>query len=66
MWSKWQCLIFLTLYFPQEAKDTKVIQVKIFNSYNGTGIAILTGSYRVFVVNNVDEPHTRKLAELPG
>ena len=43
-----------------------MIQVKIFNSYNGTGIAILTGTYRVFVVNNVEDPRNRRLAEVPG
>ena len=40
--------------------------MKIFNSYNGTGIAILTSAYRIFVVNNVDDPRIRRLAEVPG
>ena len=50
----------------QEAKDTKVIECKIFQSYNGTGIAILTSTYRIFVINNVDDPRVRKMAEVPG
>lgn len=50
----------------QEAKDTKAIECKIFNSYNGTGIAILTSTYRIFVINNVDDPRVRKMAEVPG
>jgi len=50
----------------QEAKDHKVLAVRIFNNYSGTGVAVLTTTYRIFVVNNVDEPRIRRLAEIPG
>ena len=44
----------------------KVVDCEIFNSYNGTGIALVTSSNRIFVVNNVEDPRIRKLAEIPG
>lgn len=50
----------------QEAKDVKVIDCKIFSSYQGTGIAVLTSTYRVFIINSVDDPRIRRLAEVPG
>jgi hypothetical protein len=50
----------------QEAKDTKVIEAKIFTSLNGTGVAVLTSSYRIFLVNSVKEPKVRRLAEVPS
>jgi hypothetical protein len=50
--------------FLQEAKDTKLIEAKIFTSLNGTGVAVLTSSYRIFLVNNVKEPKVRRLAEV--
>ena len=52
--------------FLQEAKDTKLIEAKIFTSVNGTGVAVLTSSYRIFLVNSVKEPKVRRLAEVPG
>jgi hypothetical protein len=52
--------------FFQEAKDTKIIEAKIFASLNGTGIAVLTSSYRIFLVNSVKEPKVRRLAEVPS
>ncbi|XP_033625342.1 vacuolar protein sorting-associated protein 16 homolog [Asterias rubens] len=50
----------------QEARDTKVLECKIFQGFVGTGLAILTGSYRFFVINNIDDPHSRKMVEVPG
>ncbi|XP_053409060.1 vacuolar protein sorting-associated protein 16 homolog [Mercenaria mercenaria] len=50
----------------QEAKDTKVLDVRIFRSYKGTGIAVLTCSYRIFMVNCIDDLRVRRLAEVPG
>ncbi|CAH1775290.1 unnamed protein product [Owenia fusiformis] len=55
-----------TFSMGQEAKDTKVIECKIFNSFNGTGIAVVTSTYRIFIINNVDDPRIRRLAEVPG
>jgi len=51
----------------QEAKDVKIIQCKIFTSFSGTtGIAVLTSAYRIFLVNNIEEPRIRRLAEIQG
>ena len=50
----------------QEAKDVKVIDCEIFNSFQGTGIAILTSTLRIFIINSVDDPRIRRLAEVPG
>jgi hypothetical protein len=50
----------------QEAKDRKLIEAKIFTSLNGTGVAVLTSSYHIFLVNNVKEPKIRRLAEVPS
>jgi len=52
--------------FLQEAKDTKLIEAKIFTSLNGTGVAVLTSSYRIFLVNSVKDPKVRRLAEVPS
>jgi hypothetical protein len=56
-----------TFTMGQEAKDVKIIQCQIFNSFNGgTGIAVLTTSYRIFLVNNIDDARIRRLAEIQG
>ena len=44
----------------------KALSCQIFNSVNGTGIAMLSSTYRLFVVNNVDDPRIRRMAEVPG
>ncbi|KAL5009442.1 hypothetical protein ScPMuIL_011747 [Solemya velum] len=50
----------------QEAKEVKVLDCRIFNSFQGTGIAVLTSTYRMFIINSVDEPRIQRLAEVPG
>ena len=56
-----------TFTMGQEAKDVKVIQCHVFNTFSGgTGIAVLTSAYRIFVVNNIDDPRIRRLAEVQG
>ena len=50
----------------QEAKDIKVVDCQIFNSFQGTGIAILTSTLRIFIINSIDDPRIRRLAEVPG
>lgn len=50
----------------QEAKDTKVIGAKIFMSSAGTGVAIMTTNYRIFLVNSIKDPKTRQLPEMPS
>ena len=43
-----------------------MIECKIFSSYSGTGITCVTSTYRMFVINNVEDPRVRRLAEIPG
>lgn len=50
----------------QDVQDTRVLSAQVFESAVGTGVAVLTGAYRVFLVNNYKEPKTRLLAEVPG
>ncbi|KAK2188750.1 hypothetical protein NP493_123g03022 [Ridgeia piscesae] len=50
----------------QDAKDLHVIECQVFNSYQGTGIAVLTTTYRLFVVNNIDDVRIRRLQAIPG
>ena len=50
----------------QEAKDVKVLDVKMFNSYKGTGIAVLTATFRIFITNSIDDIRLKRLAEVPG
>ncbi|XP_033327025.1 vacuolar protein sorting 16 [Megalopta genalis] len=48
-----------------EVKDTKVLEAKFFQTYSGTGVAVLTSTSRVFLVNNVAEPKVRQISEVP-
>ncbi|BFZ22188.1 hypothetical protein BsWGS_25227 [Bradybaena similaris] len=50
----------------QEAKDVKILDAKVFPSFQGTGISVMTTSYRVFLITNVDSPRIVRLAEVPG
>lgn len=50
----------------QEAKDTKVIDAKVYPSSQGNGIAVMTTHFRIFIVNNIKEPKTRLLPEMPS
>lgn len=59
-------IIILFTFFYQEAIDTKLIDAKIFNTAQGTGVAVLTTSYSFFLVNSVKEPRVRRLPEVPG
>lgn len=47
------------------AKDTKVIDAKFFTTSNSTGIAVLTSTNRIFLVNNVSEPKVRPITDMP-
>ncbi|KAK3749899.1 hypothetical protein QZH41_005815 [Actinostola sp. cb2023] len=55
-----------TFSMGQDAKESKVIDSKIFRSTAGAGIAILTGNYHFFAINNVDEVRSRKLVDPPN
>jgi vacuolar protein sorting-associated protein 16 len=49
----------------QEAKDTRIIDARIFPTTQGTGIAIMTTHFRIFIVNNYKDPKVRLLPEMP-
>ncbi|XP_043252548.1 vacuolar protein sorting-associated protein 16 homolog isoform X1 [Colletes gigas] len=48
-----------------EVKDTKVVEAKFFTSYSGTGIAVLTSTQQIFLVNNIVEPKVRQMSAVP-
>lgn len=50
----------------QEAKDTKIIDAKIFASNSGTGVAVMTTNFRIFLINSIKEPKNRQLPEMPS
>ncbi|KAF2355730.1 Vps16 C-terminal [Trinorchestia longiramus] len=50
----------------QEAKDTGVISAKVFEGIQGTGIAVITATHRLYVMANIDDPHPRKYADFPN
>lgn len=55
-----------TFSMGQEAKDTKVIDARIFRSSSGTGVAVMTSNFRVFLINSFKEPRIRQLPEMPS
>jgi vacuolar protein sorting-associated protein 16 len=54
-----------TFSMGQEAKDTKIIDARIFPSTSGTGLAVMTTNHRVFLVNSIKELKNRLLPEMP-
>ncbi|XP_050500351.1 vacuolar protein sorting-associated protein 16 homolog [Diabrotica virgifera virgifera] len=55
-----------TFNISQKVQDSKVIDAKIFTSpQNFTGVAVMTSNFKIFIVNNIEEPKTRQLSELP-
>ncbi|KAG4068339.1 hypothetical protein HA402_007859 [Bradysia odoriphaga] len=54
-----------TFSMGQEAKDTKVIDVRIFSSPAGTGVALMTTNFRIFLINSIKEPKNRQLPSMP-
>lgn len=54
-----------TFSISQKVQDSKVIDARIFISpQNKTGIAVMTSNFKVFLINNIQEPKTRQLSEL--
>uniref|UniRef100_H2Z0D2 Vacuolar protein sorting-associated protein 16 homolog n=1 Tax=Ciona savignyi TaxID=51511 RepID=H2Z0D2_CIOSA len=49
-----------------ECRENKVMEYEVFSSQHGTGLAVMTGLYRFLIVNNIDEPKVRILADVPG
>ncbi|CAG9822683.1 unnamed protein product [Phaedon cochleariae] len=55
-----------TFSISQKVQDAKVVDAKVFTSpQNFTGVAVMTSNFKIFVVNNIQEPKTRQLSELP-
>ncbi|EAT37446.1 AAEL010559-PA [Aedes aegypti] len=50
--------------FSMGADVTDVQDAKIFASSSGTGIAVLTASWKIYIVNSVMDPKLRPLSEL--
>lgn len=50
----------------QEPCDTKVIDAKIYATSQGTGVAVMTTHFRIFFVNNFQDPKVRLLPEIPS
>lgn len=48
----------------QEVSDTKIIGAKIFPSQTGTGVAVMTTKFRIFLVNSIDEIKVRQFPEI--
>uniref|UniRef100_A0A182QAU2 Vacuolar protein sorting-associated protein 16 homolog n=1 Tax=Anopheles farauti TaxID=69004 RepID=A0A182QAU2_9DIPT len=43
---------------------TDVAAAKIFTSASGTGVAVLTSGYKIYILNNIKDPKSRPLSEL--
>ncbi|XP_025080748.1 vacuolar protein sorting-associated protein 16 homolog [Pomacea canaliculata] len=54
-----------TFSMGQEAKDVKILDARIFTSFQGTGVAIMTSTFRIFLITNSDSPRIIRLAEVP-
>ncbi|KAK6631655.1 hypothetical protein RUM44_006184 [Polyplax serrata] len=50
----------------EDVSVTKIIEAKIFPSVMGTGIAVLTSKYRVFLVNSVKDPKVKQFPQIPN
>lgn len=50
----------------EDVSVTKIIEAKIFPSVMGTGIAVLTSKYRVFLVNSVKDPKVKQFPQIPS
>uniref|UniRef100_A0A3Q3NK47 Vacuolar protein sorting-associated protein 16 homolog n=1 Tax=Mastacembelus armatus TaxID=205130 RepID=A0A3Q3NK47_9TELE len=50
----------------QEVVQSQVLEVKVFHSPYGTGVAIVTGSSRFTLATNIDDLKLRRLPEVPG
>lgn len=58
--------LLLFFFYFKAAKDTKVIDAKFFTTSNSTGIAVLTSTNRIFLVNNTSEPKVRPITDMPS
>ncbi|XP_078488533.1 vacuolar protein sorting-associated protein 16 homolog [Ciona intestinalis] len=49
-----------------ECRENKIMEYEVFSSVHGTGLAVMNGLYRFCIVNNIEEPKVRILADVPG
>ncbi|XP_041937037.1 vacuolar protein sorting-associated protein 16 homolog [Alosa sapidissima] len=49
-----------------EVVQNQVLEAKVFHSPYGTGVAIVTGAFRVTLATNIDDLKLRRLPEVPG
>ncbi|XP_071521416.1 vacuolar protein sorting-associated protein 16 homolog [Panulirus ornatus] len=55
-----------TFNMGEEVKDTHIQSAQVFTSHRETGVAVLSKSNRIFMVNNIYEPKTRKYPDIPS
>ncbi|KAG6441802.1 hypothetical protein O3G_MSEX001993 [Manduca sexta] len=54
-----------TFNLGQEVRDTKVYKAQVFQNSHGIGIAVITTTNRMFMLNNVSVPKVRSLPDIP-
>lgn len=54
-----------TFNMGQEVRDTKVCKAQLFPNSHGIGLAVITTTNRMFLVNNVSDPKVRSVPDLP-
>lgn len=54
-----------TFSMGQEVRDTKVYKAQIFSNTHGIGVAVITTSNRMFLINNVLERKLRPAPDIP-
>lgn len=60
-------ILFTLFISSQDVKDTGVLECRIFNNSKFyTGVAVLTGAFNIYLVNNIKEPRIRKMPAVPG
>nr|CAB3267627.1 vacuolar protein sorting-associated protein 16 homolog [Phallusia mammillata] len=50
----------------KDCRDNKVMEFEVFIGQQGTGLVAMSGLFRFLLVNNVDDPKVRILADVPG
>lgn len=50
----------------QEVVQSQVLEAKVFHSPYGTGVAIITGSFRFTLATNITDLKLRRLPAVPG
>lgn len=60
------CEFKKTFAMGTECRESKVLEFKTFMSGHGTGLVVLNGLYRFYLVSNVYDAKLRRLADVPG